>query len=260
MRPVLPATAPASAQCGRRGTSATKRARTRDEHTACTRRCRAGSRAPRVRRSGTDVASGRRAQARRGRELSSPRERRMANEGRPPAETDRRDHGRPAAVFLALGGRGDVHRTDDLPDNSHCSAARPTLRRIERDAQHRREHDAARSSAYSPDVILVLPVAVVLGDVAVVRLVRRMATPIDAATRRLGSLWRISDDREDDLPGFMSDILPPVHQLAVGRKTSSPARVEVARCASRSAISKLVSFSLCRPRLGVRKALWAQHS
>src|ERR1043166_6827497 len=85
-----------------------------------------------------------------------------------------------------------------------------------------------------------------------------MATPIDAATRRLGSL--VDDSAmtaKTTWPGFMSD-------RPSSRSTSSQCggeieltrtRLKFARWASRSAISKLVSFSLCRPTPLVRKAL-----
>src|SRR2546430_928394 len=85
-----------------------------------------------------------------------------------------------------------------------------------------------------------------------------MATPIDAATRRLGSL--VADSAmtaNTTCPGFMSE-------RPSSRSTSSHwggnieltrTRLKLARCASRNAISKLVSFSLCRPTPLVRKAL-----
>src|SRR6266576_4051770 len=85
-----------------------------------------------------------------------------------------------------------------------------------------------------------------------------MATPIDAATRRLGSL--VADSAmtaNTTCPGFISE-------RPSSRSTSSQwggeieltrTRLKFARCASRKAISKLVSFSLCRPTPLVRKAL-----
>src|SRR5438105_9959049 len=85
-----------------------------------------------------------------------------------------------------------------------------------------------------------------------------MATPIDAATRRLGSL--VDDSAmtaKTTCPGFM-------RERPSSRSTSSQwggkieltrTRLKLARWASRSAISKLVSFSLCRPTPLVRNAL-----
>src|SRR6266403_255381 len=85
-----------------------------------------------------------------------------------------------------------------------------------------------------------------------------MATPIDAATRRLGSL--VDDSAitaKTTCPGFMSDS-PSSRSTSSqwgGKIELTRTRLKLARCASRSAISKLVSFSLCRPTPLVRKAL-----
>src|SRR6266850_813277 len=84
------------------------------------------------------------------------------------------------------------------------------------------------------------------------------ASPIDAATSRLGSL--------------VADSATTVNSTCPGRNMLSPSsrstssqwggkieltrtRLKLARWASRNAISKLVSFSLCRPTPLVRKAL-----
>src|SRR5205809_48990 len=85
-----------------------------------------------------------------------------------------------------------------------------------------------------------------------------MATPIDAATRRLGSL--VADSAmtaNTTCPGFMSE-RPSSRSTSSqwgGKIELTRTRLKLARCASRSAISKLVSFSLCRPTPLVRKAL-----
>src|SRR6267154_1494327 len=85
-----------------------------------------------------------------------------------------------------------------------------------------------------------------------------MATPIEAATRRLGSLVEDSAiTAKTTCPGFMSDI-PSSRSTSSqwgGKIELTRTRLKFARCASRSAISKLVSFSLCRPTPFVRKAL-----
>src|SRR5213594_674586 len=85
-----------------------------------------------------------------------------------------------------------------------------------------------------------------------------MATPIDAATRRLRSL--VDDSAitaKTTCPGFMSE-RPSSRSTSSqwgGKIELTRTRLKFARCASRSAISKLVSFSLCRPTPFVRKAL-----
>src|ERR1700704_4735692 len=85
-----------------------------------------------------------------------------------------------------------------------------------------------------------------------------MATPIDAATRRLGSL--VADSAmtaNTTCPGFMSE-RPSSRSTSSqwgGKIELTRTRLKLARCASRRAISKLVSFSLCRPTPLVRKAL-----
>src|SRR6266481_9928211 len=85
-----------------------------------------------------------------------------------------------------------------------------------------------------------------------------MATPIDAATRRLGSL--VADSAmtaNTTCPGFMSE-RPSSRSTSSqwgGKIELTRTRLKLARWASRSAISKLVSFSLCRPTPFVRKAL-----
>src|SRR5712671_7017258 len=85
-----------------------------------------------------------------------------------------------------------------------------------------------------------------------------MATPIDAATRRLGSL--VDDSAmtaTTTWPGFMRD-RPSSRSTSSqwgGKIELTRTRLKFARCASRNAISKLVSFSLCRPTPLVRKAL-----
>src|SRR6266540_1001605 len=85
-----------------------------------------------------------------------------------------------------------------------------------------------------------------------------MATPIDAATSRLGSL--VDDSAitaKTTCPGFMSE-RPSSRSTSSqwgGKIELTRTRLKLARWASRSAISKLVSFSLCRPTPLVRKAL-----
>src|SRR5467141_3018501 len=85
-----------------------------------------------------------------------------------------------------------------------------------------------------------------------------MATPIDAATRRLGSL--VADSAmtaNTTCPGFMSE-RPSSRSTSSqwgGKIELTRTRLKLARWASRSAISKLVRFSLCRPTPLVRKAL-----
>src|ERR1051325_1465736 len=85
-----------------------------------------------------------------------------------------------------------------------------------------------------------------------------MATPIDAATRGLGSLGGdFGENAEKDLPGLISD-RPSSRSTSSqcgGKIELTRTRLKFARWASRSAISKLVSFSLCRPTPLVRKAL-----
>src|SRR6266511_2208614 len=77
-----------------------------------------------------------------------------------------------------------------------------------------------------------------------------MATPIDAATSRLGSL--VDDSAitaKTTCPGFMSE-RPSSRSTSSqwgGKIELTRTRLKLARWASRSAISKLVSFSLCRP-------------
>src|SRR5881409_3337513 len=90
-----------------------------------------------------------------------------------------------------------------------------------------------------------------------------MATPIDAATSRLGSL--VADSAmtaNTTCPGFMSD-RPSSRSTSSqcgGKIELTRTRLKLARCASRSAISKLVSFSLCRPTPFVRKAFVGTNS
>src|SRR6266513_3233678 len=85
-----------------------------------------------------------------------------------------------------------------------------------------------------------------------------MATPMDAATRRLGSL--VADSAmtaKTTCPGFMSE-RPSSRSTSSqwgGKIELTRTRLKLARCASRSAISKLVRFSLCRPTPIVKKAL-----
>src|SRR5712671_3083469 len=85
-----------------------------------------------------------------------------------------------------------------------------------------------------------------------------MATPIDAATRRLGSLVADSAMTANTTwPGFMSE-RPSSRSTSSqcgGKIELTRTRLKLARWASRNAISKLVSFSLCRPTPLVRKAL-----
>src|SRR5213593_2080271 len=58
-----------------------------------------------------------------------------------PAEADRRDDGGPAAVVAALGGGRDVHGAHDLTGEQPLLATLvPRLLRIERYAQHGRQH------------------------------------------------------------------------------------------------------------------------
>src|SRR5712692_3757053 len=85
-----------------------------------------------------------------------------------------------------------------------------------------------------------------------------MATPMDAATSRLGSLVEDSAITANTTwPGFISD-RPSSRSTSSqwgGKIELTRTRLKLARWASRSAISKLVSFSLCRPTPLVRKAL-----
>src|ERR1041384_6975006 len=81
---------------------------------------------------------------------------------------------------------------------------------------------------------------------------------MDAATRRLGSL--VDDSAitaNTTCPGFIMDS-PSSRSTSShwgGKMELTRTRLKLARCASRSAISKLVSFSLCRPTPLVKKAL-----
>src|SRR6266540_2866546 len=85
-----------------------------------------------------------------------------------------------------------------------------------------------------------------------------MATPMDAATSRLGSL--VDDSAmtaKTTCPGLSIDS-PSSRSTSSqwgGKIELTRTRLKFARCASRSAISKLVSFSLCRPTPFERKAL-----
>src|SRR5580765_2454341 len=84
------------------------------------------------------------------------------------------------------------------------------------------------------------------------------ARPIDAATRRLGSLVADSATTVNSTwPGFsmLSPSSRSTSSQRGGKIELTRTRLKLARCASRSAISKLVSFSLCRPTPFVRKAL-----
>src|SRR5258706_14912440 len=84
------------------------------------------------------------------------------------------------------------------------------------------------------------------------------ARPIEAATRRLGSLVADSATTvKRTWPGFsmLSPSSRSTSSQCGGKIELTRTRLKLARCASRNAISKLVSFSLCRPTPLVRKAL-----
>src|SRR5882672_8398863 len=84
------------------------------------------------------------------------------------------------------------------------------------------------------------------------------ARPIEAATRRLGSLVADSATTVNSTwPGFsmLSPSSRSTSSQCGGKIELTRTRLKLARCASRNAISKLVSFSLCRPTPLVRKAL-----
>src|SRR5882672_346611 len=84
------------------------------------------------------------------------------------------------------------------------------------------------------------------------------ARPIEAATRRLGSLVADSATTVNSTwPGFsmLSPSSRSTSSQCGGKIELTRTRLKFARCASRNAISKLVSFSLCRPTPLVRKAL-----
>src|SRR5205823_14253918 len=98
-----------------------------------------------------------------------------------PAEAHRRDDGRPTAVVAAFGGGGDVHRAHDLPREEPLLAALvPGGAGLERHPQHGREHGGGEIFGILPRRHLVLAIAVVLGDVAVMR----------SEERRVGKEWR----------------------------------------------------------------------
>src|SRR2546427_9778003 len=85
-----------------------------------------------------------------------------------------------------------------------------------------------------------------------------IATPIEADTSRLGSFVDDSAMTANTTwPGFSSDSpsSPSISSQWGGKIELTRARVKLARWASRSDISKLGSFSLCRPTPLVRKAL-----
>src|SRR2546426_4229080 len=85
-----------------------------------------------------------------------------------------------------------------------------------------------------------------------------MATPIEAETSRLGSFVDDSAMTANTTwPGFSSDS-PSSRSISSqcgGKIELTRTRLKLARWASRRDISKLVSFSLCRPTPLVRKAL-----
>src|SRR6266542_6653896 len=85
-----------------------------------------------------------------------------------------------------------------------------------------------------------------------------MARPIEAATSRLGSLVDDSATTVNNTWPGRSMLIPSSRSSSShcgGKMELTRTRLYVARWASRSAISKLVSFSLCRPTPLVRKAL-----
>src|SRR6266478_6362842 len=84
------------------------------------------------------------------------------------------------------------------------------------------------------------------------------ASPIDAATRRLGSFVEDSATTVNNTcPGcsMLSPSSRSTNSQWGGKIELTRTRLKLARWASRNAISKLVSFSLCRPTPLVRKAL-----
>src|SRR6266699_5206741 len=85
-----------------------------------------------------------------------------------------------------------------------------------------------------------------------------IATPIEAATSRLGSFVADSAITANTTCPGLSMLIPSsrsTNSQCGGKIELTRTRLKFARCASRSAISKLVSFSLCRPTPLVRNAL-----
>src|SRR5258707_8681356 len=85
-----------------------------------------------------------------------------------------------------------------------------------------------------------------------------MARPIEAATSRLGSFVADSAITANTTCPGLSMLIPSsrsTNSQCGGKIELTRTRLKFARCASRSAISKLVSFSLCRPTPFVKKAL-----
>src|SRR5687767_4953468 len=81
---------------------------------------------------------------------------------------------------------------------------------------------------------------------------------MDAATRRLGSLVADSAITANTTCPGLSMLIPSSRSTSSqcgGKIELTRTRLKLARCASRNAISKLVSFSLCRPTPLVKKAL-----
>src|SRR2546423_8809765 len=86
------------------------------------------------------------------------------------AERDRGDHRGPAAVRAAFGGGRDVHGADDFAGEQPLLAPLvPRLVRLERHAKHGRQHRRREILGVFAGDGLALAVAVMLGDVAVVR-------------------------------------------------------------------------------------------
>src|ERR1041384_137365 len=89
-------------------------------------------------------------------------------------ERDRRHHRRPAPILAALGAGRDVQRAHDLAGEQPLLT--PLVPRgvgVERHAEHRGQHRGGQVFGVFAGDHFVLAVAVMLGDVAVVRRVGR---------------------------------------------------------------------------------------
>jgi hypothetical protein len=101
----------------------------------------------------------------------------------------------------------------------------PGFVRLERHAQHSRQHRRRQVLGVLAGDGLVLPVAVMLGDVAVMRRIRRHC---DADRGRHETTWlvgrRFGDHREDDLSRLQhAHPFFPIHKLAMRRKDRADA-------------------------------------
>src|SRR5262245_39397021 len=103
-----------------------------------------------------------------------PRKFSGAPHGRPASrlstEGDGRHHGRPPPVVAAFRRRGDVQRLHDLAgEHPLLLALVPVLLGIERHAEHGGEHRGGEVLGVVAGYVATLTVAVMLGDVAVMR-------------------------------------------------------------------------------------------